>query len=155
MDSQPSDEQRTVIDRRKRPTSPWDVFRRGGRRIRNRRLEEHRQNYFVDRFSSVTFVWIIALLVLSLVDGVMTLQLVDTDCQELNPLMSYLLGKGMTTFLVGKYVLTAAGLPLLLIYQNFYLFRTPFRVGYLIPLFVALYVILLCYQFGLLHGMLV
>jgi hypothetical protein len=152
MDSQQENASRIQSDRRKTPTSPWDAFRFGGRRMRNRRMEEHRQLYFVDRFPPATLILILSLLVLTLVDGVLTIHLLDADCQEANPIMEYLLGHGLMSFVIGKYILTAAGLPLLLVYKNYYLFGTPFRVGYLIPVFVGLYIILLCYQFGLLQG---
>ncbi len=139
-------------DRRKRPTSPWDALRFGGRRMRARRTEEHCRHYFVDRFSGAMFALVVGLLVFTLVDGVITLHLLDADCEEMNPVMEYLLGKGLMPFLFGKYILTAAGLPLLLVFKNYYLFRTPFRVGYLIPVFVGLYLILLGYQVSLLQG---
>jgi len=146
MHSEPEDDKRSQTDRRQQPTGPWAVFRRGGRRVKQRRAAEHRRHYFVDRFSVVTFVWIMALLLLTVTDGVITLNLLDGDCGELNPVMQYLLGKGQGAFFLGKYVLTVVGLPVLLVFKNHYLFRTRFRVGYLIPLFVGLYAVLLSYQ---------
>ena len=94
---------------------------------------------------------ILTLLIFTIADGVMTLHLVNGDCQEINPVMDYLLSKGMAPFLLGKYVLTVAGLPLLLICKNYSLFGTGLRVGYLIPMFVVLYAILLGYQLYLLQ----
>jgi hypothetical protein len=73
------------------------------------------------------------------------------ECEEANPVMRYVMSKGNEAFMLGKYVLTAAGLPVLLIFKNFYLFRTRFRVGYLLPIFVAMYVALLSYEAWLLH----
>ena len=101
----------------------------------------------------MTLVLILVLLAFTIADGVITLNLIDVDCEEINPLMFYLLSKGLTPFLFGKYALTAAGLPILLIFKNHYLFRTPFRVGYLIPIFVVLYVALTAYQMYLLQTM--
>ena len=141
--------QRRDPDRRRKPTSFWDAFRFAGRRVRNRRAAEHRQPYFVDRFSAMSFFWVLALLIFTVTDGVITLALVGRDCQELNPLMLYFLGKGPVCFLVGKYVLTAAGIPVLLIFKNYYLFGTPLRVGHLIPIFVLLYLALAVYQIHL------
>ena len=43
------------------------------------------------------------------------------------------------------------GLPLLLIFKNYYLFGTRFRVGYLIPLIVVMYLVLIGYQLVLMH----
>ncbi len=92
---------------------------------------------------------IVSLLTATILDGVITLHLIDIGCVEINPLMSRLLRIGMVPFLLGKYVLTATGLPLLLVFKNHYLFGTRFRVGYLLPIFVALYMILLAYQLRL------
>ena len=82
----------------------------------------------------------------------MTLLLLGTGCEEINPAMGYLLRRGPLHFLLGKYALTTAGLPFLLIFRNFHLFRTRFRVGYLIPVFVGLYLILLGYQIALMNA---
>ena len=143
------EQKRTTGDRREKPTSAWAAFRFRGRRVRNRRTEEHRRHYFVDRFPQRTLALILVLLLATLADGVITLYLVGADCEEVNPLMGYLLGRGMVPFLMGKYLLTAAGLPFLLVFKNHYLFGTPFRVGYLIPVFVFLYLVLLGYQLHL------
>jgi hypothetical protein len=139
-------------DRRRRPTSPWDAFRPGGRRVRNRRAEERRQPHFVDRIDPPTFTLAVLLLVLTIVDGAVTLLLLGAGCEEINPAMGYLLRRGPLHFLLGKYALTTAGLPFLLIFRNFTLFRTRFRVGYLLPVFVALYLVLLGYQIALMNS---
>jgi hypothetical protein len=139
-------DRRQATDRRRWPTGPWSAWGWRGRRARQRRRAEHCRPYFVDRFSSFLFVCVLALLLGTVADGVLTLQLMDVDCQEVNPVMAYLLSHGVVTFLLGKYLLTVIGLPLLLVCKNYYLFGTPFRVGYLIPIFAVLYAILIGYQ---------
>lgn len=111
-----------------------------------RRAEEHGRHYFVDRFSAWMFGAIVANLILCIVDAVLTLHLIHAGGEEFNPLMACLLARGTSWFVLGKYVLTAAGLPLLLIYKNHYLFGTRVRVGYLLGLIVALYLVLIAYQ---------
>lgn len=149
----PEQEPRKVADRRRQPTSFWAALRHGGRRVRNRREAEHRQAYYVDRFTTPVFVLIILILALSVLDAVFTLQLLEHDCEEINPAMDYLLRRGHGHFLIGKYLLTAAGLPVLLIFKNYYLFGTRLRVGYLIPIFVALYIALISYQVHLFRAL--
>ena len=143
---------RTECDRRQTPTGPWSAFPPAGDRIANRRAEEHRQAYFVDRFSSAMFIAIVMLIVASVADAVLTIQLINAGAVETNPLMAHLLDHGVLPFILGKYVLTVAGLPLLLIFKNHYLFDTRVRVGYLIPLALAMYLALIGYQLALLHG---
>jgi len=142
---------RQQVDRRKRPTSIWDTLRGRGRRVQNRRAGDHAAPYFVDRFPMTTFLLILVLLCLTLADGLVTLYLMDVNCQEINPLMRYLLHKGPVHFLVGKYALTVAGIPILLVFKNFNLFGTDIRVGHLIPVFALLYLLLILYQLHLLY----
>lgn len=139
-------ERRTVPDRRLLPTSPWAALVSGGQRSLNRRANEHLQHYFVDTYSAHTLFQVVLLLALSIVDAAITLLLIQTGCEEINPIMNHLLNYGLLTFLVGKYVLTASGIPLLLVFKNYYLFGTCFRVGYLIPVFIGMYVCLIGYQ---------
>jgi hypothetical protein len=116
----------------------------------NRRAEEEREPYFIDRFPAYLVASGVLMLILTIVDGVFTLWLLDAGCQEMNPAMGYLLGIGPTAFLLGKYALTAAFLPVSLVLNRCFLFGTRFRVGYLFPIFVALYLVLIGYQLVLL-----
>lgn len=148
----PDDVSRIANDRRKAPTSVWAALWPNGRRLKNRRQEEHRLEYYVDIFPGSTLLLVILLLCLTLVDGVITLLLLQLGAEEINPVMELLLQRGPLSFLMGKYLMTAVGLPLLLIFKHHYLFRTRFRVGFLLPLFVGLYVVLIIYQISLLWG---
>jgi Domain of unknown function (DUF5658) len=137
-------------DRRQRPTKPLDALWCRGRRKAPRRSEERAGTYYVDRFSATTLAMIVSLLVLTIADGILTVELLDSHGQEVNPFMAYLLGRSRHAFFVGKYVLTAAGLPFLLVFKNYRLFGTRFRVGFLFPAFIGLYVVLLFYQWSML-----
>jgi hypothetical protein len=151
MHDQPSVDGRRMSDRRRRPTSPWDALRANGRRRGPRREEERRGAYFVDRFDGGTLALVVALLALTIADGVLTLALIDLNSEEANPIMALLLARGDRAFLLGKYIMTAAGLPLLVVYQRHPLFGSRFRVGWLLPAFIALYLVLLCHQWTLLQ----
>jgi hypothetical protein len=151
MLNQPGVDRRCQPDRRQDPTGPWEAFSLTGRRRRNRRADEHRQPYFVDRFSLTMLLGVLALVAASLIDAALTVQLLFVGGKEINPLMERLLTYGIGPFVVGKYLLTVAGLPLLLIFKNYHLFGTRLRVGYLIPVFVALYCVLIAYQLVLMH----
>jgi hypothetical protein len=151
MNQKSTDEQRLGPDPRREPTSVWDAVLGGGQRMVHRRAEDHEHPYFVDRFSTTALALCLALLTFTFLDGVLTLELVDVNCAELNPAMRYLLSKGPLPFLLGKYILTAAGLPVLLTFKNHRFFHTSFRVGYLIPVFVLSYIALIGYQIQLLQ----
>ena len=77
-------------------------------------------SFFVDRIDPPMFVLTVLLLVLTIVDGTVTLLLLGAGCEEINPAMGYLLRRGPLHFLLGKYALTTAGLPFLLIFLPLY-----------------------------------
>ncbi len=151
LPAEPPEDKRTKPDRRQQPTSPWGALPPAGRRMRNRRADEHRRPYFVDRFSPALLAFILMLLIASLLDAVLTIRLIESGGGEINPVMNRLLDHGVLPFLLGKYLLTVIGLPVLLIFKNYYLFGTRVRVGYLIPFLVALYAVLIGYQLLLMH----
>ena len=99
-----------------------------------------------DRFPPALLAFLLMLLIASLLDAVLTIRLIEAGSGEVNPVMNRLLEHGVLAFLLGKYLLTVIGLPVLLIFKNHYLFGTRIRVGYLIPFLVALYAVLIGYQ---------
>jgi hypothetical protein len=152
-ESDSDENSRHLPDRRAKPTSAWGAFPPAGRRVQLRRAVEHARPYFVDRFSAMTFVSLLLLLLGCLLDAALTIYLIEAGGTEINPLMKRLLDKGILPFFLGKYLLTVGGLPLLLVFKNHYLLGTRLRIGHLIPAFVVAYAILLCYQVCLiLHG---
>jgi hypothetical protein len=143
---------RQLPDRRQSPTSPWDALPPAGLRMRARRAEEHRRVHYCDRFSVVMLALVVTLLAASITDAAFTVRLVAIGCTEVNPLMGRLLDRGVLPFFIVKYLLTALGLPVLLVFKNHYLFGTRFRVGYVIPVLVSMYLVLIAYQLHLLDG---
>ena len=92
----------------------------------------------------------LALALLTIVDGVLTLVLLDDHhFEEANPAMRVLLHLGPTAFVVGKYALTVAGLPILLIFRRRRVFFPRLRVEHILPILVTCYMTLLIYQIGL------
>ena len=149
MNEDSTESQRSQADRRVRPTSPLDAFRSSGRRVRPRRSEERVGVFFSDRFDAFTLAMVVTLLSLTIVDGVLTLELLNFNSEEANPFMGHLLKQGPQAFLLGKYVLTSMGLPFIVVYKNYPMFGTRFRVGFLLPVFISLYIVLISYQWML------
>jgi hypothetical protein len=127
----------------------WHPKRLRGRRRVDQRAEAERRRYFVDRVAWPTFIMATLLLMLTIVDGVVTVALLDRGCEEANPVMQVLLDRGMGAFFIGKYVLTAAFLPFAVVMCRYRLFGTNVRVGHFLPIAVALYVVLIVYQTAL------
>ncbi len=141
---------RASADRRRVPTGPIDVFQLSGRRQRVRRGAEREGPFFTDRFDALTLGLIVAVLVLCIVDGVLTIELLDLNSEEANPVMRFLLDRGQLLFLVGKYAITSAGLCFLVVYKNWPFSGSRFRAGFLLPVFLGLYLGLVAYQVHLL-----
>ena len=93
---------------------------------------------------------VLMLAVASILDAFFTMRIIDAGGSEINPIMGRLLDRGLFAFFMGKYVLTVAGIPLLMIFKNYYLFGTRFRVAYLFPVLLTLYAVLISYQIALL-----
>ena len=140
-------------ERRRAPTGPLDALRFFGRRQKVRRATERVGPFFVDRFDAITLALVVGVLAFSILDGVLTIELLDINSEEINPVMRLLLGLGggHRPFLLGKYILTAIGLPFLVVFKNWPLFGTKFRAGLLLPVFLGLYLGLLVYQVHLLE----
>ncbi|MDG3007702.1 DUF5658 family protein [Paludisphaera mucosa] len=120
-----------------------------GDRIGNRRQEDEQRYLYFDRFPTTTFVLILSLLSLTLIDGVLTLRLLEEHFVEANPVMHALLQRGPVSFILGKYALTVFGLPFLLIFGRRQVFLPCLRVGHVLPAAVGLYLLLLSYQIRL------
>ena len=114
-----------------------------------RRAAEQVRPHLVDRVSWPVFVLATLLLVLTLVDGLITVELLDHGCEEGNPVMRFLLDRSVGAFFVAKYTLTAVFLPVALVMNQYRLFGTRLRVGHFIPIVAALYLMLIAYQIGL------
>ena len=127
-----------------------DAFRLAGRRQQVRRDTERTGPFFTDRYDALTLALVVAILALCILDGILTIELLDRNSEEINPVMRFLLDRGHGPFLLGKYAITAAGLPFLVVYKNWPIFGTRFRTGYLLPVFLVLYLTLLIYQLYLL-----
>ncbi len=146
-----ADDRRQRPDRRTRPTQPWDGLFTPARRTGYRRGEEQDRFVIVDRHDLTTVLLVVSLLLLTVLDGAITLILVNSHCEEANPLMAPLVEWGALPFLAIKYALTACGLPVLLVYKNHRMFGSRFRVGHVLPVLVGMYLMLIAYQFTLLH----
>ena len=99
-----------------------------------------------DRLPIPTVLLVMAILAMTIADGVLTILLLDHHFEEANPLMRCLLGIHPLAFVIGKYALTAFWLPFFLIFGRCQVFLPGFRVSHLLPLIVLLYFALLVYQ---------
>jgi hypothetical protein len=84
---------------------------------------------------------ILSTLLLCILDSFFSINIIQLGGREANPLMAALLQKNVALSLVLKYVITAAGLVLLLIYKNFRFFGK-FRVSKFFYVVFGIYLML-------------
>lgn len=112
------DEKRSGKDRRtpRFPKLKYLLF--AGRRASVRREEDWHGTFYFDRYSSNIFAAIVLILLLSVLDALLTLYLIDRGSTELNPVMAYFLKYGPFVFMGAKYFLTCMGVVILLLFHN-------------------------------------
>ena len=77
----------------------------------------------MDRYDHSLFIALLLVVLLSVVDGYFTIFHVGRGAQEINPLMSFLLGYSDRWFFILKYLLTVIGVLIFCIYQNLLVVR--------------------------------
>ena len=112
------DEKRSGKDRRTHRFPKLKYLLFAGKRSHVRREEDWHRIFYFDRYSSNIFAAIVAILLLSVLDALLTLYLIDHGSTELNPIMSYFLEHGPFVFMGAKYFLTCMGVVILLLFRN-------------------------------------
>lgn len=129
-----------ISDRRQKKQIPGTWYLFFGNRKKVRRFGDNQKSYFLDHFSLRVFIIIISVVLLSVTDALLTLYLIrEGVAEEGNPIMAQCLKYGPLPFLTAKYLLTTASVVLLLIYKNFYIFKTKIRAKYLFIVFFVIF----------------
>jgi hypothetical protein len=126
-------EQRVGPDRRQRVLPPIRYLIAAGRRRAVRRSDDHQRVVILDRYSPKLFGCIVGILLLSILDALLTLYLIEHGSSELNPVMDYFLKKGPFIFSIAKYTLTSAAVVIFLVLANSVVPRSNFRAQKLFP----------------------
>ena len=115
--------------------------------MRARRAEEDR-NYYVDRYETHYLLVILGVLLLSIFDAYLTLNLLRYGGIELNPIMNFLIQRDPVLFLAIKFGITGGGIVFLLIHKNFHILGH-LRVARIIYAFFLGYLLLIVYEVSL------
>lgn len=119
----PRREQRSGLDRRRRSVPQLKYLLLPGRRQNVRRCSDRHRIFFFDRYRTRLFVAIVVILLLSVLDALLTLYLMENGSGELNPVMGFFISRGPLAFMAAKYILTCLGVVILLVFQNVILSR--------------------------------
>jgi Fe2+ transport system protein B len=148
------DDKRRIPDRRHYPTKPLSRYSLKGLRSKSRRAGEDK-DYYVDRYEPRYFVLITLILLLCILDAYYTLKILQAGGKELNPFMLHIMDKNPVLALVIKYLITAGGIGILIIFKNFVVFGRV-RVSSLISVVFLLYLFLVIFEisfyYSRIHG---
>ena len=128
------EERRHGRDRRKKKMPIFSKYWLMGRRGTFRREEDRLMSDKLDRHSAKTFAVILIIIMLSVIDAIFTLRLINEGAAELNPIMAYYLNHGPLVFFWAQYSLTCASILLVFLNQHAYILknRVPMKVLYLV-----------------------
>jgi hypothetical protein len=150
--NQVSDFKRRIGDDRRQEKTPlFSKYSLKGRRIALRREDDRLRLFVPDRHSSKTFAIILVIVMLSMLDAILTLELISRGASEINPIMAYYLNFGPLTFFWTKYLLTFASILLILFHQEAYLFRSKVQAKVLYFFLMIPFILVVYWELHLLH----
>jgi hypothetical protein len=89
-----------------------------GRRAGSRRFIDRRRVAYYDRYHPSLLRLVVLVLLLSVADAILTVNLIRRGAVELNPVMDFYLTVGPKAFLAVKYLLTSLSVFILVVYSN-------------------------------------
>ena len=128
------EERRLGQERRKQKIPILSKYWLLGRRGTFRREADRQLYHKLDRHSAKTFAIILIIIMLSILDAIFTLKLINEGAAELNPIMAYYLNQGPLVFFWAKYILTCGSILLVFLNQHVYILRNrvPMKAFYLV-----------------------
>ena len=139
-------EKRSGKDRRIHRFPKLKYLLLSGKRSKVRRQEDIHRTFYFDRYSSNIFAAIVAILLLSVFDALLTLYLIDNGSTELNPVMSYFLQFGPFVFMGAKYFFTCTGVVILLLFRNVLRRRSPIHTENIFTYIIAVFYTVIAWE---------
>jgi Domain of unknown function (DUF5658) len=140
-------ERRSGIERRHRSLRAYWFGAQHPRRRAGRRANDAVYP-IIDWHSPRVFAWVVAILLLCVADGVLTVVLLSNGAVEVNPIMALFVTRSLGWFAFVKLSLTSLGAAVLVVCSGMKLFRAiPGEV--FLALILAAYVVLVGYELNL------
>lgn len=139
---------RATYERRRRSSGLLSIYRlMGGRRKRFRRHGENGKYVFVDVYGTPLWIILLSIICLNLLDTYFTGTLIQMGvAEEANPIMAFFLSRGITSFVVMKYVITAFSLIFMCLCKNAYLTKIALLAALVVYISVVIYEVALIYE---------
>ena len=111
-----------------------------------RRQDDRQKVILFDWYSPKLFVTILIVLILSIVDGFLTLFLLEHGAYEVNPIMAYLIDVSPSAFVAVKYSLTCMAALIVLILSNVLTRITRFSAHTLLYFFAGVFMVVVVWE---------
>lgn len=142
-------ERRSGKDRRTKRFGNLRWLLKTGQRRQVRRASDRRKIHELDIYPKELLVLVTLVLVLSVVDGILTLWLINNGATEANPVMAYYLRQGPQIFMAAKYLITAAAVVIAVTLSHTVsrIFRV--RINQLLKVFAGCFAMVVAWEFFL------
>jgi hypothetical protein len=137
---------RSTVDRRSHQRSRLKFFLFGGRRKSARRDQDKKEFIYVDQYHPWLLVAILLLVILSISDALLTLNLIAHGATEKNPIMAYFLNMGVGPFVIAKLILTCSDILIILVFHKYFFRPLHIHMKTIIPAFIAIFAVVICWQ---------
>lgn len=122
------------------------LFKQRRRQIRR---DEDLINNYIDWYGPWPFLASFLIIMLSFMDALLTMILLNNGAIELNVLMDWLINKDVQTFAIAKMAVTGVAIVVLVMHFNFRIYRI-IAVRYVMYALVPVYMLLIAHEFNML-----
>jgi hypothetical protein len=137
-------QRRCTKDRRAKATKPLSKYTFVGKRKAARRKNEM-ENYYVDQYEKKYIVLFGFVLIFSIFDTLLSLEIVELGGNEINPILGSLMNKNVVLALTIKYLVTATAILIILIHKNFRILKI-IKVSSVITMIFIIYFVVFVYE---------
>lgn len=121
-------------------------FLKSGRRRRVRRQTDRRKLHMLDYYPPKLFVVLVVVLLLSVIDALLTLFLIDNGAVEINPVMAYYIELGPNIFMATKYLITVSVVTIGVLLNYAYVRFFRFRFGQILHVFAGCFTMVVAWE---------
>jgi Domain of unknown function (DUF5658) len=139
-------ERRSGKDRRRGGFPSFRDLLTHRRRRQLRRTDDRRKIVLFDHYGASIVFMVIAILLLSIVDAVLTLFLLSHGAVELNPVMAYFLHIGTAAFLLVKYGMTAVSVMIVLLLNYVFVRHLKLHARSLLNYFAGMFALVVVWE---------
>jgi hypothetical protein len=137
---------RTGRERRTKRFGDLRWFLKTGRRRHVRRQADRRRLHMLDYYPPKLFLVLVVVLLLSIIDALLTLWLVDNGAVEINPVMAYYLKLGPNIFMATKYMITVCVVTIGVLLNYSCVRFTRFNFGQILHVFAGCFVMVVAWE---------